>query len=88
MSLHVVYSASNEFMALTVRDMLRENGIAAMIHTNTVAGFNFDMHRSGGAYGEVMVNEEDVNRSQELIGAFRGTLGQLEEAEPVGEDGE
>ena len=88
MSLYAVYSASNEFMALTVRDMLRENGIAAMIQRNEIAGFNVDMHRSGGAYGEVMVNEEDVNRAQELIGAFRGTLGQLEEAEPVDEDGE
>lgn len=73
-------------MALTVRDMLRENGIIAMIRNNTIAGFNVDMHRSGGAFGEVLVNAEDVNRAQELIGAFRGTLGQLEEAEPVGED--
>ena len=82
MAIQSVYSASNEFMALTVRDMLRENGIAAMIKRHEIAGLNVDMFSSGGAWGEVLVEDEHINRAQELIGAFRGTLGQLAEAEP------
>ena len=80
MALQTVYSASNEFMALTVRDMLRENGIGAMIKRHEIAGLNVDMFSSGGAWGDVLVEEEQLNRDQELIGAFRGTLGQLAEA--------
>lgn len=70
-------------MALAVRDMLRENGIGAMLRSYEVAGFNIDMHRSGGMWGEVLVEEENLNRAQELIGAFRGTLGELTEAQPI-----
>lgn len=83
MALRSVYAASNEFMALTVRDMLRENGVAAMIRSHEIAGLNVDMFSSGGAWGEVLVDEEHLNRAQELIGAFRGTLGELAEAEPT-----
>ena len=82
MAIKSVYSAANEFMALTVRDMLRENGIGAMIKRHEIAGLNVDMFSSGGSWGEVMVEEEHHNRAQELIGAFRGTLGQLAEAKP------
>jgi hypothetical protein len=83
MALRSAYTAAIEFMALTVRDMLRENGIAAMIRTHEIAGLNVDMFSSGGMWGEVLVEEEDLNRAQELIGAFRGTLGELAEAGPV-----
>jgi len=83
MALRSAYSAASEFLALTVRDLLRENGIGAMLKSHEVAGFNLDMHHSGGMWGEVLVEEEDLNRAQELIGAFRGTLGELTEAEPV-----
>jgi hypothetical protein len=41
------------------------------------------MFISGGGWGEVMVEEADANRAAELIGAFRGTLGELAEAEPI-----
>jgi len=82
MALRSAYSAPSEFMALTVRDLLRENGIGAMLKSYEVAGFNIDMHHSGGLWGEVLVEEEDLNRALELIAGFRGTLGELAEAEP------
>jgi hypothetical protein len=83
MALRSIYSAASEFLALTVRDLLRENGIGAMLKSYEIVGFNLGMHQSGGMWGEVLVEEEDLNRAQELIGAFRGTLGELAEAEPV-----
>lgn len=76
------YKAVDEFMALTVRDMLKENNIGAMIKKDIIAGFNFDIGNTGGLWGEVLVEEADLNKSLELIGAFRGTLGELSEVQP------
>lgn len=85
MALVSVYQAADEFMALTVRDLLQEQGIGAMIRKDVIAGFNFDMGVSGGSFGEVLVEEDDANHALELIGAFRGTLGELKEATPLDE---
>ena len=85
MALIAVYQAEQEFLALTVRDMLRDNGIGAMIKKDIIAGFNFDIGSTGGIWGEVLVEEENRNRALELIGAFQGTLGELAEAEPIEE---
>jgi len=83
MALVSVYRAADEFSALTIRDMLRENGIGSMIRSHQIPGYGIPDMRSGGSWGEVQVEEQDVNRAQELIGAFRGTLGELAEAQPI-----
>jgi len=88
MALVAVYRADQEFLALTIRDMLRDNGIGAMIKKDIIAGFNFDIGSTGGIWGEVLVEEEEFNKALELIGAFQGTLGELAEAEPLPEDAE
>jgi len=80
MGLVVVYEAADEFSALSVRDLLQQNGVPAMIRSEEVSAF-------GGAitgfncWGEVLANEEDLEKALELIGGFEGTLGELAELE-------
>jgi len=75
-----IYNAVDEFTAVSLRDMLQQAGIPAMIKTNQVAGYNLNI--TWGAlvgYGDILVNEEDEERARELIGGFLGTLGELSE---------
>ena len=81
MGLVSVYDAYQEFLALTVCDMLRENGILVILQKEEIAGYNFNLISSGGIWGKVMVDERDANKALELVGAFKGTLGELAEAE-------
>lgn len=80
MGLVVVYEAVDELSALSVRDLLLQNSIPAVIRSEEVSAF-------GGAvggfncWGEVLVNEENIEKALELIGGFEGTLGELAELE-------
>lgn len=75
-----IYNAVDEFTAVSVRDMLQQAGIPAMIKTNQVAGYNLNI--TWGAlvgYGDILVNEKDEERARELVAGFLGTLGELSE---------
>ncbi|MEZ5338637.1 MAG: DUF2007 domain-containing protein [bacterium] len=78
-----VFQAVSEFQALTIRDMLDENGLPCMIRSDQTAGYNFTPR---AFYGEILVFEEDEDRARELIGGFMGTLGQLAEYQTTDED--
>lgn len=78
-----VYKAPSEFLALTIKDMLDENGIPCMIRTDQVAGYNFTPR---GYFGDILVYSEDEDKARELIGGFQGTLGELAEHETSDED--
>jgi hypothetical protein len=80
MALAAAYTADVEFMAQAVCDMLLQYGLGAMIRSFSVSGYNFAMPFSGGAWGEVLVEERDLERARELVGGFLGSLGELEEA--------
>ncbi|MCB1188370.1 DUF2007 domain-containing protein [bacterium] len=78
-----VFKAPSEFLAMTIRDLLDENGIPCMIRSDEIAGYGFAPR---GYFGDVLVFAEDEDRALELIGGFRGTLGQLAEYETTDED--
>ena len=80
MGLVSIYRASDEFHALTIRDLLLQSGIGAMIRSEEIpmsGGFTI-LRRP---WGEVLVEEADVNKAIELIAGFEGTLGELGEAD-------
>lgn len=81
MGLMTIYKAPDELMARSVRDMLTQARIKAMIHRyeSHIFGSIFDgtMFRY---WGEVKIDEADHERASELIGGFLGTLGELAEA--------
>jgi len=82
MPLVAVFTAGSEFQALTVRDLLLQSDIPAMIKSSIVPGYNFNVI-DPTLWGKVLVDEENVNRACELIAGFRGTLGELAEADPI-----
>lgn len=75
-----IYNASDEFTAVSLRDMLQQAGIPAMIQSNEVPGFG-QMFTAGVrvGFGDILVNEEDEEKARELIGGFLGKLGELAE---------
>ncbi len=78
-----VYQAASEFLALTIRDLLDENGIPCMIRSDQTAGYNFTPR---AYFGDILVFSRDEDRARELIGGFEGTLGELVEYETTDED--
>jgi hypothetical protein len=83
MALTTVYTAQDEFLALSIRDLLAADGIQCLLFSNELPGF-------GGVtwldrpWGEVRVEEEDADRALELIGGFLGSLGELTELDETG----
>lgn len=82
MSLVIVFTATSEFQALTLRDLLQQNDIPAMLKSSIVPGYNFNVINPS-VWGDVLVNDVHVERARELIVGFYGTLGELAVAEPL-----
>jgi hypothetical protein len=80
MKLVVTFKAANEFEALTIRDLLRQHDVPATIRSR-----EFPMLDAASMmysfWGEVLVHEENLARATELIAGFKGSLGELAEAE-------
>jgi hypothetical protein len=72
-----VYQANNEFLAMTIRDMLLENEVRCMIRQNHSSAFGGALSQKN--WGDVLVFSSDEDRARELIGGFQGTLGMLSE---------
>jgi len=79
MALRSVYCAPDEFHAISVRDLLVQSGIPALIRHNELpmyGGTTFLLRD----WGEVLVDEAEYERSLEVVGGFIGTLGELVES--------
>ena len=75
-----IHNAKDEFTAVSLRDMLLQAGIPAMIKTNEVAGYNLNITWGDVVgYGDILVHEENEEKARELIGGFLGKLGELAE---------
>lgn len=82
MALISVYTADDELMANSVRDLMLQNGISAMIRSFAVPGYGIATQGVFiGGWGEVMVNEEDVEQAEELLTGFFDTFCESEESE-------
>ncbi|NPV14251.1 DUF2007 domain-containing protein [candidate division WOR-3 bacterium] len=70
MALIAVYRAENEFMANTIKDLLENNGIPAMIHSFQIPAYDGIAQVMRPAWGEVLVREEDSAPAKDLIQGF------------------
>ena len=79
----VVYDATDELMANSIRDLLLQSGIGSMIRPRHVPGYGGLMADplKFGTWGEVLVYDKDLEKAEELIAGFLGTLGMLAEAD-------
>ncbi|MEO0074042.1 MAG: DUF2007 domain-containing protein [candidate division WOR-3 bacterium] len=77
MALRVLYRPDSEFMANTIRDLLEQEGIAALIHSFQIPAYDGVAMVMRPVWGEVLVQEEDYERAQEIV---RGFLARPEQA--------
>ncbi|MEO0019811.1 MAG: DUF2007 domain-containing protein [candidate division WOR-3 bacterium] len=70
MALKPVYKAENELMANTIRDLLEQSGIPALIHSFQIPAYDGVAQMMRPAWGEVLVQEDDFERAQEVIQGF------------------
>lgn len=70
MALTAVYKPADEFMANTVRDLLEQSGIPALIHSYQLPAYDGIARVMRPAWGEVLVEETDLERARELVRGF------------------
>jgi len=70
MALKVVYQPANELMANTIRDLLEQSGIPALIHSFQIPAYDSLATVMRPVWGEVLVAEEDEARAQEIVAGF------------------
>lgn len=73
MALRAVYRPADEFMANTLRDLLEQSGIPAMIHSFQIPAYDGLARVMRPVWGEVLVEEQDWDRAKEVIEGFLAT---------------
>jgi hypothetical protein len=70
MALKSVYKPANELMAVTIKSLLEESGIKAMIHSFQIPWYNGLAKMMKPDWGEVLVDEDDYAEATEIINNF------------------
>jgi len=60
-------------MANTLRDLLEQNGIPAMLHSFQLPAYDGLARMMRPVWGEILVEAESVERARELIDGFLAT---------------
>jgi hypothetical protein len=79
-----VFRPESEFMANTVKDLLEQSGIPALIHSFQMPAYDGLAMVMRPVWGEVLVEENELARAQEVVRGFLVT-GEGSEAEPDSE---
>jgi hypothetical protein len=70
MELISVCKARDEFEAISLRELLFEEGIEAIIQSRQVPMYDGVMTMAVGYWGDLLVREEDFQKAKELIEGF------------------
>ncbi len=70
MALVAVYQAENELMANTIKDLLEENGIPALVHSFQIPAYDGLAQVMRPFWGEVLVARDDVEEAKAIITGF------------------
>ncbi len=57
-------------MAQSIKDLLEQNGIPAMMHSFQIPAYDGIAQVMRPSWGEVLVEEEDLERAKELVEGF------------------
>jgi hypothetical protein len=84
--LKTLYKAPDEFMANSVKDLLEQEGIPAMIRSFQVPAYDGIARMMRPNWGEVLVSGTDLDRAQELLESFLAGAGEEAEDADIGPD--
>lgn len=70
LALRVLYRPDSEFMANTIRDLLEQEGIGTLVHSFQIPAYDGVAMAMRPVWGEVLVQEEDYERAQEIVRGF------------------
>jgi hypothetical protein len=76
-----VHQASSEIEARAVCDALTSAGIAAMVRSRVVPGY--EIAAPPGAWGDVLVRPEDEAEAQRIISEYLASLDAASEGSPA-----
>jgi len=65
-----VYDAPNEFMALTIESLLKQNHIKVILKSYQIPLYDSIGTLMKGKWGEVLVEDKDEKKARELIKGF------------------
>jgi hypothetical protein len=72
-ALKAVYKPADEFMANSVRDLLEQHGVPALIRSFQIPAYDGLARVMRPVWGEVLVEDEDLSRAKELVEGFLTT---------------
>jgi len=70
MALKSVHKPENEFMAMSIKSLLEESGIHAMIHSYQIPWYNGLAKMMRSSWGEILVDEDDYDEALGIIEKF------------------
>lgn len=70
MPLVTAYRAPDEFMANTIRDLLDQSGIPALVRSFQIPAYDGIAQVMRPNWGEVLVEESNLERARELVDGF------------------
>jgi len=86
MALKVLYRSPDELMANAVRDLLEQNGIPALIRSFQIPAYDGIARMMRPDWGQVLVEDADLDRATELLDGFLATDGSSGSDEPPAGD--
>ncbi|MFO7638474.1 MAG: DUF2007 domain-containing protein [bacterium] len=70
MSLSTAYRAPDELMANAIKDLLEQNGVPAVIRSFQIPAYDGIAQVMRPSWGDVLVEESNLERARELIDGF------------------
>jgi len=70
MALRVVFRPADEFSANSIKDLLEQNGIPAMVHSYQIPAYDGIAKMMRPSWGEVLVEESQFEQAEELVQGF------------------
>lgn len=70
MALKSVFKPEDELMAMTIKSLLEQSGIKAVIHSFQIPWYNGLAKMMRPEWGEILVDEDDFNEANEIITNF------------------
>jgi len=73
MALKRICKPENELMAMSIKSLLEESGINAIIHSFQIPWYNGLAKMMRPEWGEILVDEDDYDEAKEIVDKFLTT---------------